>query len=427
MKTIFRTTAALLVLAVGATAMAAPLRNARNVRLVGEQIYFTAYDDAAGYELYVADAGLLTAGRVIDLVPGAESSGATAVGVLGTRLLVETAEAGVAGLWSIDPQRGSRSRLATLGYGTLQAAQTRPLGTIGGRALFTVDIGNSDALWSSDGTADGTAPVFSSIDKACALPGRVLAARWNSGGSVSIWSSDGTVAGSAQAFTPTTTVYRALVAQAGDYCYFALPRSIDGSSGWELWRSNGTPNGSNLLAQNAGGRPLAVGVSGTTAYVLDGTAQQTRLWRSDRAQPVAVQEGYATDALLQVVGSRVAYTSPYAYAGSTSYGLFVSDGTTAGTQRIGGGIGPIDTPYCLRAFGARFLAIDLSGRWSIDASSATWRPSPMPDSLLCDGLERNGVFVGADGSQGWRSDDTQAGTALIQENTDRLYAASFDP
>jgi len=427
MKTIFRTAAVLLVLAVAATATAAPLRNARNVRLVGGQVYFTAYDDAAGYELYLADAGLLTAGRIIDLAPGPESSGATAVGVLGTRLLVETAEAGVAGLWSIDPQRGSRSRLATLGYGTLQAAQTRPLGTFGGRVVFTVDIGNSDALWSSDGTAEGTAPVFSSIDTACALPGRVLALRWNSDGSVSVWSTDGTTAGSSLAFTPTTTVYRAQVAQAGGYCYFAFPRSIDGSSGWELWRSDGTPNGSNLLAQSASGRPLAVGVSGTTAYVVDGTAQQTRLWRSDRVQPVVAQEGYAIDALLQVVGSRVAYTSPYAYAGATSYGLFVSDGTAAGTQRIGGGLGPIDTPYCLRAFGARFLAIDLSGRWSIDALSGTWGPSPMPDALLCDGLERNGVFVGADGSQAWRSDDTQAGTALIQENTDRLYAASFDP
>ncbi|HWU53330.1 MAG TPA: hypothetical protein VN153_11000 [Tahibacter sp.] len=429
MKMTFRIAAALVASSFAAAAPATSLHNARNVRLVGGQVYFTAYDDKTGYELYVADAALLSAGRVIDLVPGAESSYGTAVGTLGTRLLVETVEAGGAYLWSIDPQRGSRTRLAMLGYGSLQAPKTHPVGPVGSRNVFTVNDGNtnSDTLWASDGTPAGTVPVLDHVGKTCALSGRVLAVRWNAGGGVSIWYTDGTTAGSSLAFTPTAAVYWAQVAQAGDYCYFALPRSIDGSSGWELWRSNGTPNGSNLLAQIADGRPLAIGVSGTTAYVLDGTAQQTRLWRSDRAQPVSTQEGYAADAMMQVAGNRVAYTSPFAYGNSTRNGLFVSDGTAAGTQRIGGVLGPVDAPYCLRTLGSRLLALDWYGRWSIDPLSAGWRLSPMSDLLICDSVERGGVLAGADGSQAWRSDDTDAGTRAIEEKTDRLYAASFDP
>ena len=119
--------------------------------------------------------------------------------------------------------------------------------------------------------------------------------------------------------------------------------------------------------------------------------------------------------------------APFVYAGSPRQGLFVSDGTAAGTQRIGGVFGPIDAPYCLRTLGSRFLALDLHGRWSIDPLSAGWRLSPMPDLLVCDSIERGGVLAGANGDQAWRSDDTDAGTRAIQETTDRLYAAGFDP
>lgn len=422
-------------LALAAFCLAAPciasadtIANAHHFRRVGNTVYFTASVPGSGHELYAVDAGQQSAARLIDLAPGEASSHAAAVALLGSRLLVEsfTQEEGSV-LWSIDPARGARTRLANLPYPLpSDAPTTQPLTTIGSRALFEVASNGIAAVWSSDGTAAGTTAVLTETQASCALPGRVLAVR-RSGARHAVWSSDGTAAGTIQAFVTAADTSGTWVSRSGSHCYYAFARG----SGWEIWRSDGTPNGSNVLAQTTAGSPRGFAAVGSLAYLLDTSAASTRLWRSNAVQPVFVHEGpLERDAPIHVIGSRIAYNAPYLLQSFPEVGLFVSDGTAAGTRRVGSGFGGVSETYCAQVVGAQVVAADITTSWNVDPAAATWAPSPMPTDVTCSGAAVDGVVVGSiPGYVGvaWRSNATAAGTYALTDSTDRLFVSTFEP
>lgn len=413
--------------AIGSTA-AATIALPAHFRALGDRIYFAGQAPGLGQELYVTDAALQSASRLIDLAPGETSSHPAAVGWLGERLLVETFDQDRGALlWSVDPSRGARTLLATLrGPSPPYMPVTRPLLTTNGHVLFSVSGNGWYSIWASDGTTSGTQRLVENVIATCAAPARATGLR-ASGTRHAVWSSAGTLATTQQAFTTTTDTVRAFAGRYGNHCYYLFARS----EGWEIWRTDGTPNGSNLVAQNATGMPRGFAVVGSVAYVLDSITSSFRLWRSDALQPVAVHDGwFPQDSNVQVVGSHIAYSAPYTVGAFEDIALFVSDGTAAGTRRIGHGPAGVGEIHCPHTLGQRLVATDWQNTWNIDPAAATWGVSPTPSDLACSGISLNGVIVGeapSNGGDAWRSDATAAGTYPLSDATDRIFVFAFEP
>ena len=424
MKTIFCCAVGLAALAWVTTTVAGTINQPHNPRAIGGKMYFTGSVASSGTGLYVTDTAMRTAKRVFRSEPPLVD---TAVGELGARVLVERSDQyGRGTLWSIDPVGGGREQLAPLpSSGLPDAPRTQPMGPVGARSLFLVSVNSWQQLWSSDDTAAGTQLVLDYVYAGCALPQRGVVVR-RAGSRFTVWGSDGTVAGSTQAFATMQDTYRVHARRSGAFCYFVFARG----AGWELWRSDGTANGSNVLAQSTDGTPRGLAVIGSVAYLIDAIPQHARLWRSDAAQPVARHDGdFFEDAPFEAVGNRLTYIAPYLYGSQSWTGLFVSDGTAAGTQQVGNRFtfGPI---YCAMALGSRIVVVDVQRVSNVDPATVLWTPSPVPEYMACSGAVVNGVAVGSGfgvtGEEAWRSDGTEAGTYALQEARDLLFASGFE-
>lgn len=177
---------------------------------------------------------------------------------------------------------------------------------LGDRLYFLAPIGGSYevALWSTDGTVDGTRQELreaglESVDGLQQVAGRLWfrAIGADDPSRRTLWVSDGTAAGTrrlpvevpddvfAATFTPPQVV------AVGNVAYF---RGGDDVHGLELWRSDGTVAGTTLVVDlfpgGTGSRPLALTAlggrlhfsatapnSGTELWSTDGTASGTRL------------------------------------------------------------------------------------------------------------------------------------------------------
>lgn len=132
----------------------------------------------------------------------------------------------------------------------------------GGDTLYFAASGNLSGfmLWKSDGTADGTVPVrtsgpYAEIRRIGLYPNYSQLAYM--GGEVyfvandSLWKSDGTDAGTVMLkdIRPDGTAFapgeHPMLVVAGSNVYFA---ANDGTHGYELWKSDGTPEGTEMVA-----------------------------------------------------------------------------------------------------------------------------------------------------------------------------------
>ena len=190
--------------------------------------------------------------------------------------------------------------------------------------------------------------------------------------------------------------------------YFAAD---DGKNGRELWRSDGTPQGTNLVKDlvpgPGSGSPLSPtvvdGVLFFNAATVDG--QGGELWRSDGTESGTVvvrdirpgPEG-SDPSQLRRVGSTLFFI---ANDGATGYELWKSDGTFAGTARVRDirpGSASSAPPSTERNTGPEWGFTDVGGVLYFAADD------------------------GANGAEIWRSDGTEAGTRRVT-NTPEEYAA----
>jgi ELWxxDGT repeat protein len=122
----------------------------------------------------------------------------------------------------------------------------------------------------------------------------------------------------------------------------------DGANGWELWRSDGTTNGTNMIA-NIGAGAVAgsdISINDTPMTVINGIAYfrgadaiaGSELWRTDgtasgtyRLSDVAPGSSGSDIQDLMVVGSRLFFT---ATPEPNMRELWTTDGTKAGTHRV---------------------------------------------------------------------------------------------
>jgi ELWxxDGT repeat protein len=420
------------------------------------RLVFTAMDSVAGREPWTSDGTAAGTVRLADIGEGffGGATGLTAVGDLvffraGSQPQAEDTE-----LWKTDGTPAGTQRVLDIRPGSFGSAPSS-LAAVGGRLMFAADDGfGGKELWSSDGTAAGTfrvkdidaRPQSAEPQNLITVGDRVFL-NVTRGPEVGLWVTDGTDAGTVKMPGPSVVPgYGFGINDNGLPTAAALGNTLIYSTFRQIWRSDGTPQGTFLLRQfnpssNAaigpaaltafGGRVLFFGDEGGSGYELwatDGTPAGTELVRELFPGP---DGGRGTQ--LTVVGNTLYFTT---HGGGE---LWKTDGTAAGTVHVRS-FNNGEAFHLTNVNGTLFfaaaegsLSIDFE-LWKSDGTAAgTVRvkdvnPGPYPslhDSRVNARVlaSYNGLLYFLVSGEGlppglWKSDGTEAGTVLVKALAD---------
>jgi ELWxxDGT repeat protein len=407
---------------------------------VGQRLFFTQRDEATGYELWTSDGTTGGTHLVKDICPGPCDgiSVESFASVKGT--LFFPAQDGVNGeeLWRSDGTRVGTRMVKDIAPGVGATSSPRELTRVGNRLFFTTYWPGGDALWKSDGTDAGTVVV--SYVAASGLKnanGRLFFVGRDSVSGLEPWTSDGTLAGTLQlgdlCSGSCSSSFGDVFIAVGGRVFFTAWRGV--ATAPELWKSDGTPNGTVLVKNVPGLAAAGAVVNGVLFFPANDGTTGPELWRTD-----------GTDVGTVSVTDRVSNSScTYAGAGvidrlffavcnpRDSAGLWVSDGRSGGTNLVKNF--PYG-PYMATSYlgGALFSARDGSGLavWRSDGTeTGTVKVSDVepqfspPFRFVIVGGEA--FFAGRDGVGGvelWKTNGTPAGTTIVKDIVPGL-AGSF--
>ncbi|MBM7518210.1 ELWxxDGT repeat protein [Nocardioides nitrophenolicus] len=390
-------------------------------------MYFAAFDDVAGTELWRSDGTSAGTTLVKDIAPGSTtctdedrsyacpiSSWPTNLAVFGGALYF-SADDGSHGreLWTSDGTAAGTVLVKDISAGTTSDEDgTRPAGSyprsftpMGGALYFTADDGgHGEELWRTDGTESGTVLVkdvnpatesWAGVGQVRAAGGYVYYISDRADGRREVWRSDGTAAGTVPSGLPGGSYY------ADDPYLVPVGDTLYAFTGSELWTTDGTTVddvGPAPATRDYGGASFAKVLGDTVFFAGHGPDGGNELWKTDGTAPgtVRVKDLYAGDpddeedtdgkfiSQFRVMGDVL-----YFVADDVTHGreLWRSDGTEAGTAMV------------------KDIHPNEAGAWSNG-----------PEILAVLGTEL--YLTADDGSRGreiWRSDGTAAGTVLVAE------------
>lgn len=413
---------------------------------------------ANGDKLIACD-GTAAGTAVVATLPGAAflAAGGQGVGV-GSRVLFSTTSALSTTVWSTDGTPGGSLALATApsssGFSSLAWLVQVP-----GKALFafhgTGGSPPSAPLYASDGTPAGTQLVTALLAVESALAGAggvVFFATSDAAHGREPHFTDGTAAGTFELMDVAPGSASSAPAALGAHAGLVFFTATEPAGGRELYATDGTPSGTAQVADLAPGAAsttfgdalaacatpnglvfTAGGPAGSEPWVTDGTGAGTHLL-ADLAPNAAASSDIA---LAVRFGDRLAFVADDGVHGRE---LWTSDGTAAGTallvDLVPGAAGA--DPTQLVVLGNRLLfdarspasAADREP-WISDGTAAGTHllkdvnstPHPgggtnpsLPEQFtVAGGLA---YFVAHDGVHGfelWRTDGTEAGTALTRD------------
>lgn len=421
-----------------------------NLTELAGALYFNATDGAAGDELWRSDGSSVE--LVADILPGAGGSSPGRLEVVdlatdGPTLFFEAWDGALgATLWRSDGTETGTELVAVTGN------LSTPIVEAGGALYF----GAQGELWTSDGTDAGTHDVKDeySVDNGTYLPVYLtevgddlvfLAGSTSDPAIEGFWRTDGTDVGTVRLVAGPYSGYadRGAVAFGGGILF----EVIGDGSGSELWTSDGTVPGTQLLKDIRPGaessEPHELTVLGAHVYfVADDGVVEDELWRTD-----GTPEGTV---LVKDVDVSTASSDPddftsiggtiYFSAADVAHGreLWKSDGTAAGTVLLTDLLpGPdSSSPAELTAVGTTlfFTALPSTGGtsrvlWKSDGTAAGTVQVPVqafpddptsPTSLTAAGgllyfAARAHNGANGVGVEPWRTDGTAAGTILLKD------------
>lgn len=404
---------------------------------VGASLFFSACDSSAGCGLWRADASshavvhLTSATPVVLFGSGGTLYFGANDGVHGNQLWKSDGTAqGTVALKDVQPVKFAVSRGAVhfIGYGG----------------------GPAGALWRTDGTSSGTLPVSGSFSDSGNVVSPLVDAQGTLffvlsefSGSVEItrlWKSDGSASGTgplrvigSQSGPPYP--YASMMALGSVLLFAAGEPSGNLPPDWELWRSDGTLDGT-YLVKDISTEPISSnpsfsqGSNGAVFFAADDGVHGRELWKTDGGPAGTV---FVKDLN---PGPRDSFPSDFAPLGPlTVFGaeddehgkeLWVTDGSDAGT----GLLKDINStgwssPQGFTAWNGSliFAASDGSrgGIWSTDGTSAgtvsvaPGGPMPAPSFVVFHGAL---FFLALSPDRStwglWKTDGTAAGTQLVQ-------------
>jgi ELWxxDGT repeat protein len=356
-----------------------------------------------------------------------------------------------AALWAVDTSGRTEPRLVKASAPNGPGLGANNLTPLQGNLAFTACEGESFYLWRSAGTeaSTGTAvELYPPQDGASYCISTVGSGEMASLGSAvvflqekdftrqkALWRSDGTPGGTQQLTPAGVSVSGPLTVGAGRVFFRATKDQTS-----SLWASDGTPAGTVVLATWPAntGSPSDLTVLGNELWFLfGGSAKQ--IWKSDGTpqgtRKVADGEASTTiPASFVRLGSKV-YLN---WRGNTfNDGIWMTDGTAAGTKALGPVNGMTNDPYpseLITFQGSLYFfawtAFEVRGFWRSDGTAAgTTLLATFPDqSTAYPGVHhltiagpklyfvaRDGSDPGEHGTELWETDGTPAGTHLVRD------------
>lgn len=301
-------------------------------------LLFQAHETATGAELYRSDGTTEGTSLLKDIAVGVDSPAPSEVVVMGSSVFFSMESAGEGReLWKSDGTVNGMTLVADLRPGPAGSNPTN-LTALGGVLYFAADDGaNGSELWRSDGTAAGTflvrdirvGPSSSQISQLTAVSNKLFFVADDGAHGAELWMTDGTAAGTQllQDVVPGIDPGEiGSLSGAGGRLYF-LART--GSKGRELWTSDGQPGGTQFLKELT---PGSTGSSLSPVVPLNGIhfflggnegSAQGNLWKTDGTPEgtFLVRSGNHTQ--LATVGGHLVFNQ--------GASVFRSDGTLAGT------------------------------------------------------------------------------------------------
>jgi ELWxxDGT repeat protein len=314
---------------------------------LGSRLLFVAPE--AGDELWASDGTPSGTARLTEIAAPQPFNVTNSIKVLNgvAYFLVDDVTGGV-DIWQSDGTAAGTRRTTAFGYANpfSETNLSIEIVRLGDRLIFVADDGlTGRRLWSSRGTPETTVPVECS--GTCPVPerysgfhvlgNRVLFAANDGFQGTELWSTDGTAAG--------TRIVRNLClgscsASPEDFQILAgrlFFLAYDGTS-QGIWKTDGTSQGTVLLAPRVNSSQLFVAQAGPTLFFSAENREGggLQLWTSDGtpegSEPItAIQGGKGSEpSSFTALGDRVLFVSCITYQGE----LWRSDGTAAGTARI---------------------------------------------------------------------------------------------
>lgn len=434
---------------------------------LGSTTLFLMDDGIHGEELWRTDGTPSGTTIVMDINPGPATSGITAMTVVGD-LLYFFANDGTNGqeLWRSDGTTAGTRIVADINAGPGDGATgsvSTPLfavriPVVNSVLYFTgTDATSGAELWRSDGTAAGTYRLADLCSGSCdSAPNlyavgdaRLFFTAYEPGTGIELYVSDGTVAGTKRVSdirpgSSSSDPSRLTVTSAG--VFFTAD---DGTRGRELWFSRADGSEASLVVDLSPGTPSSsyspMGVIGADvvfgAAAFGGNPPGLNFYRasSSEVQVLAQRpQSGADDSLggqgFVSVGGRLVFEARGLFPNGE---VWVTDGTAAGTHRLGaasglysttlfnvpgdlGGVSGSDGYYFLGYTGAPGNGVDL---WRTDGTDAgTVRYALLPQPFNASSLAQlNGRIYfaggrfGSNGWELWSTDGTAGGTAEVAD------------
>jgi ELWxxDGT repeat protein len=417
------------------------------LKAIGDRVTFVAKDGNGVHQLWVSDGTVAGTAAVTGFSnPQAFEEGPDQVELVGTRLLFFGSD-GVhpSGLWATS---GTPQSTTSLCSGNCDAATSTRLVKAGARVVFlTGSFDDGFGLWSSDGTAAGTALLVQACAPNCFAPPSLQVAGGRiffpvlqvASGDLELWQTDGTPAGTHPyaggliANTLNTGIDSLEVAALDNRLVFSAP---DSGGGVELWATDGTAAGTRQLTDASvpsSSLPQGLVPFGNLVFFSAGSTypdQNPRLWQS--AGTAATTS--------QVPGVAAGVGPPIAAAASCVFfpqggQLWRADGTAAGSVQLTNlpsdqALGPLVSYQGNLAFVV--LSPSATSLWHSDGTpqgTVKLLDLPIPSGAQFDKLSTAGgllFYTTLDPTQFtppqvWRSDGTVAGTYALAS---KLYLDS---
>ncbi len=216
----------------------------------------------------------------------------------------------------------------------------------------------------------------------------------------------------------TSPVNPVQLAVATGRLYFA---AYDDERGYELWTSDGTVGGTEVLATCPGkcnSSPLLVGATRDLSFWMMG--DPSALWRSDGTR--AGTFPLIGDVLFSAAGNRWAVRGEVLFflrcEGLPGCALWRTDGTPAGTREV------LDLPFRQMALaGGRVLLATANELWRLDPGSETparvAQVGEIGPTFVVQGRLLMVVSTTSEGDELWSSDGTAAGTRALTRFANR--------
>lgn len=420
------------------------------------ELYFSYYNTAGGAELWKSDGSAAGTVMVKDINPGSNSSNPWYLTFVNGKVLF-SANDGTTGieLWKSNGTEAGTQLIKDINQTTTSASYPSSLLNFNNILLFNAFENQHGAeLWKSNGKYAGTSLVKDIIPGSAGSGPKAMTQQKNHAyffitNPTQLWKTDGTDGGtsvikdfSGNFFSYALSFSNPMIA-ANKQVYFSIYNTKTNKS--ELWRSNGTEQGTYLLKNDLGPYTGSGAVVQNTLFFSIVTDTSAALWKTDGtvAGTVLVRNFQPGGAFYEI-DNLCAFNGNVFFGADGGEGLsfWKSDGTEAGTIFLKKIWRPGIYGYTI-SNGTLFFDADddVNGRqlWKTDGTAAgtklVKKIAPY-GSYPQDLTDVNGIlyFTAQDidyvantgtGRELYKTDGTKAGTQLVKDITPGIGSTNF--